>query len=132
MFTAASAAAPTPTDEGGASASGGFPGRAGPRSGSCPSAAASASAIATEARARSTSPTSTATAAGSPSAAAAPPRAGRPWVLQPHGTFPHHGQFPRAKAVFDRCPGIASCRQARALLAVSEAEARDLPAAGTT
>jgi glycosyltransferase involved in cell wall biosynthesis len=53
--------------------------------------------------------------------------AGRPWVLQPSGTFPHHGQFSVVKAVFDRAAGDAIVRHASALVAVSEAEARDLP-----
>jgi len=51
----------------------------------------------------------------------------RPYVLMPHGTYPAHGQFPRAKAVFDRLFGDRIVRQADVLLALSESEARDLP-----
>src|SRR5262249_22912329 len=53
--------------------------------------------------------------------------AGRPWVLQPSGTFPHHGQLSVVKALFDRAAGDAIVRGAAGLVAVSEAEARDLP-----
>lgn len=52
-----------------------------------------------------------------------------PWVLLSHGTFPHHGQHRRAKFVFDRLFGDAIVSGARALIAVSEAEARELPRA---
>jgi glycosyltransferase involved in cell wall biosynthesis len=61
------------------------------------------------------------------SAAQALRASGRPWVLMTHGTFPAHGQFPRAKAVFDRLFGDRIVRQANVLLALSDAEARDLP-----
>jgi glycosyltransferase involved in cell wall biosynthesis len=54
-------------------------------------------------------------------------RAGVPWVLQPHGTFPHHGRERAAKAVWDAAGGLAAIDGASALLALSEAEARDLP-----
>ena len=54
-------------------------------------------------------------------------RAGVPWVLQPHGTFPHHGQRRWVKAVWDAF-GMEPVTRAAALLALSEAEARDLPA----
>jgi len=60
-------------------------------------------------------------------AAAALRRAGLAWVLQPHGTFPHHGQRRLAKAVWDAF-GMEPVTRAAALLALSEAEARDLPA----
>jgi glycosyltransferase involved in cell wall biosynthesis len=60
-------------------------------------------------------------------AAAALRRAGVGWVLQPHGTFPHHGQRRLAKAVWDAF-GMEAVTRARALLALSGAEARDLPA----
>jgi glycosyltransferase involved in cell wall biosynthesis len=53
--------------------------------------------------------------------------AGIPWVLQPCGTFPHHGQRVWAKSVFDRVAGRAIVDGAAALLAVSDAEAADLP-----
>jgi glycosyltransferase involved in cell wall biosynthesis len=53
--------------------------------------------------------------------------AGRPWVLMTHGTFPSHGQFPRAKGVFDRLFGDRIVRQADVLLALSHCEAHDLP-----
>ena len=61
-------------------------------------------------------------------AAAALRRARVPWVLQPHGTFPHHGQRRLAKAVWDAAGGMEAVTRARALLALSDAEARDLPA----
>ena len=61
-------------------------------------------------------------------AAAALRRAGVAWVLQPHGTFPHHGQRRWAKAVWDAAGGMDAVTRARALLALSDAEARDLPA----
>jgi glycosyltransferase involved in cell wall biosynthesis len=55
-----------------------------------------------------------------------------PWVLQPHGTLPCHGQRSAAKRLFDLvCGGAQVVRGARALLAVSEAEARDLPRASS-
>ncbi len=53
--------------------------------------------------------------------------AGRPWILQTHGTFPNHGQHPVAKALFDAALGDRIVKGAAALIAVSEAEARDLP-----
>ena len=53
--------------------------------------------------------------------------AGRPWLLAPAGTFPHHGQYRLAKAAFDRLLGDRIVTRARALVAVSEGEARDLP-----
>jgi glycosyltransferase involved in cell wall biosynthesis len=52
-----------------------------------------------------------------------------PWVLSAHGTYPHHGQHRRAKQLFDRLLGEAVVSGARALIAVSEAEARELPRA---
>lgn len=61
-------------------------------------------------------------------AAAALAEAGVPFVLQPHGSFPHHGQLRLAKRAFDRAWGGRVTRQARAWLAVSQAEAQDLPA----
>jgi glycosyltransferase involved in cell wall biosynthesis len=53
--------------------------------------------------------------------------AGRPWVLLTNGTFPHHGQHAVAKALFDRVWGDGVVHGAAALVAVSEAEAADLP-----
>jgi glycosyltransferase involved in cell wall biosynthesis len=53
--------------------------------------------------------------------------AGIPWLLQPCGTFPHHGQRRWAKAVFDRVAGQAIVAGASRLVAVSEAEAAELP-----
>jgi glycosyltransferase involved in cell wall biosynthesis len=53
--------------------------------------------------------------------------AGRPWVLLSNGTFPYHGQLPILKALFDLAMGSRVVRGAAALVAVSEAEARDLP-----
>lgn len=52
---------------------------------------------------------------------------GTPSVLQPHGTYPHHGQHRLAKLLFDRLVGDRIVEECRALLAVSEAEAADLP-----
>jgi glycosyltransferase involved in cell wall biosynthesis len=52
---------------------------------------------------------------------------GRPFLLAPAGTFPHHGQQRLAKSAFDLVLGDRIVRAARALVAVSEAEARDLP-----
>jgi glycosyltransferase involved in cell wall biosynthesis len=54
---------------------------------------------------------------------------GTPWVLQTHGTFPHHGQLRLVKRVFDRLAGDRIVATADALVAVSAAEARDLPRA---
>lgn len=54
-------------------------------------------------------------------------RAGVPWVFQPHGTWPSHGQWTAAKRAFDACGGRAVADGARAVLALSAAEARDLP-----
>jgi glycosyltransferase involved in cell wall biosynthesis len=54
--------------------------------------------------------------------------AGRPWVLQTHGTFPHHGQHVLAKALFDHLAGDRVVVGASTLVAISRAEARDLPA----
>jgi glycosyltransferase involved in cell wall biosynthesis len=54
-------------------------------------------------------------------------RAARRWVLTTSGTFPHHGQRPLAKRLFDRGVGDAIVADAAALVAVSESEARDLP-----
>jgi glycosyltransferase involved in cell wall biosynthesis len=53
--------------------------------------------------------------------------AARPFVLQPHGTFPHHGQHRGVKALFDAIFGNTVVAHAAAVVAVSEAEARDLP-----
>jgi len=50
-----------------------------------------------------------------------------PWVLQTHGTFPHHGQLRFAKWLFDRVAGDRIVAQAHMLIAVSHAEALDLP-----
>jgi glycosyltransferase involved in cell wall biosynthesis len=52
--------------------------------------------------------------------------AGVPFVLQPHGTFPHHGRHRLAKAVVDAAGASRVVSRASALVAVSEAEARDL------
>ena len=54
-------------------------------------------------------------------------RAGIPWVLPPHGTVPHHGRERAAKAVWDAAGGLAAVHGAAAVLALSEAEAHDLP-----
>jgi glycosyltransferase involved in cell wall biosynthesis len=58
--------------------------------------------------------------------AALAPRLGA-YVLQPHGTAPHHGQKRLWKALFDLAGGRGVIAGARALVAVSDAEARDLP-----
>ncbi|HEY3119737.1 MAG TPA: glycosyltransferase family 4 protein [Vicinamibacteria bacterium] len=55
--------------------------------------------------------------------------AGVPYVLQPHGTFPHHGQRRLAKAVFDALWGGVVVGRAAAVVAVSVAEAAELPRA---
>lgn len=53
--------------------------------------------------------------------------AGMPYVLTTHGTYPHHGQRVLAKRLFDRLAGDGVVAGARALIAVSRAEAADLP-----
>jgi glycosyltransferase involved in cell wall biosynthesis len=53
--------------------------------------------------------------------------AGKPVVLLPNGTYPRHGQRVAVKAVYDLAVGERIVRDAAALVAVSEAEARDLP-----
>lgn len=53
--------------------------------------------------------------------------AGPPWILQTHGTFPHHGRHRLAKRVFDHALGDRILARAHLLVAVSHAEARDLP-----
>ena len=50
-----------------------------------------------------------------------------PWILQTHGTYPHHDRHGLAKSVFDRSLGDRIVAAAHRLVAVSEAEARDLP-----
>jgi glycosyltransferase involved in cell wall biosynthesis len=52
---------------------------------------------------------------------------GHPWVLQTHGSFPHHDRFELPKLVFDRLVGDRMLQEAHSLVAVSQAEARDLP-----
>jgi glycosyltransferase involved in cell wall biosynthesis len=54
-------------------------------------------------------------------------RSGKPWLLQPHGTFPEHGRHVLLKRLLDRVAGDRVVSAARALVAVSQAEARDLP-----
>ena len=61
------------------------------------------------------------------SAARALAHARVPYVLQPHGTYPTHGQLRTAKWAFDRLGGDRVVAGAAALVAVSRAEARDLP-----
>jgi glycosyltransferase involved in cell wall biosynthesis len=65
--------------------------------------------------------------AGTASAACA--AAAVPYLLQTHGTYPHHHQRRLAKLVVDACWGRRVMAAARALVAVSAAEARDLPRA---
>jgi glycosyltransferase involved in cell wall biosynthesis len=62
-------------------------------------------------------------------AAAALAARGTPWVVQPHGTYPHHGRWPLVKAGFDALLGRRVLGQARAVLALSDAESADLPRA---
>jgi glycosyltransferase involved in cell wall biosynthesis len=62
-------------------------------------------------------------------AAAALVARGTPWVVQPHGTYPHHGRWPLVKAGFDALLGRRVLAQARAVLALSDAERADLPRA---
>jgi glycosyltransferase involved in cell wall biosynthesis len=52
---------------------------------------------------------------------------GQPWVLQAHGGFPHHDRFVLPKMAFDRLFGDRMLQEAHSLVAVSQAEARDLP-----
>jgi glycosyltransferase involved in cell wall biosynthesis len=52
--------------------------------------------------------------------------AGRPWVLQPHGSLPHHDRFVLPKLAFDSLWGRRMLHLAHSLVAVSQAEARDL------
>lgn len=54
-------------------------------------------------------------------------RARVPFALQPHGTFPEHGQRTFEKRIFDRVVGERIVSQAAELIAVSEAEAAELP-----
>lgn len=56
-------------------------------------------------------------------------RARVPYVLQPHGTYPHHAARSIEKRVVDRLFCDALVREASVLLAVSRAEAADLPRA---
>jgi len=49
-----------------------------------------------------------------------------PWVLQPHGSWPHHDRFILPKLVFDSLWGRRMLNLAHTLVAVSQAEARDL------
>ncbi|MCM2256443.1 MAG: glycosyltransferase [Vicinamibacteria bacterium] len=60
-------------------------------------------------------------------AAACAARCGAPLVVQPHGTHPDHAQRRFAKRVYDVVWGRRVWRAAAAALAVSQAEARDLP-----
>lgn len=50
-----------------------------------------------------------------------------PFVLQPHGTYPHHGQHRLAKVILDRLVGGRIVSRAAVLLALSRAEAAELP-----
>ena len=52
---------------------------------------------------------------------------GQPWVLQTHGGFPRHDRFDLAKAAFDSLWADRMLRLAHSVVAVSQAEARDLP-----
>ncbi len=52
---------------------------------------------------------------------------GVPWVVQPHGTHPHHGSRRWLKWTVDRIFAGRLLRDAAAVVAVSNAEAADLP-----
>jgi glycosyltransferase involved in cell wall biosynthesis len=52
--------------------------------------------------------------------------AGKPWVLQPHGSWPHHDRFVPPKLLFDGLWGRRMLSLAHSLVSVSQAEARDL------
>lgn len=52
---------------------------------------------------------------------------GQAWLLQTHGGYPHHDRFELPKMAFDRLFGDRMVQQAHTLVAVSQAEARDLP-----
>ena len=54
-------------------------------------------------------------------------KGGRPWVLQTHGGFPHHDRFLLPKMAFDNLWGDRMLRLAHSVVAVSQAEAKDLP-----
>ena len=62
-------------------------------------------------------------------AAVALRKRGVPWILQPHGTWPHHGQHRLAKRVVDAAVARNVAEGAARWIAVSEAERRDLPRA---
>jgi len=49
-----------------------------------------------------------------------------PWVLQPHGSWPHHNRLVLPKLAFDSLWGTRMLHLAHTLVAVSQAEARDL------
>lgn len=53
--------------------------------------------------------------------------AGVPWLLLSNGTYPHHRQRRLAKRLFDGLWGARIVSGAAALIAVSHAEARELP-----
>jgi len=55
--------------------------------------------------------------------------AGRSWLVTTHGCYPRHHQHVFLKAAFDRLAGREIVEGAAAVIAVSEAEARDLPRA---
>jgi glycosyltransferase involved in cell wall biosynthesis len=50
----------------------------------------------------------------------------KPWIVQPHGSWPHHDRFVLPKLVFDRLWGRRMLSLAHSLVALSQAEARDL------
>jgi glycosyltransferase involved in cell wall biosynthesis len=54
-------------------------------------------------------------------------RRGVRWILQPHGTHPHHGRHRLAKSLVDAAGGWRVMRHAERLVAVSHAEAAQLP-----
>jgi glycosyltransferase involved in cell wall biosynthesis len=61
------------------------------------------------------------------SAASVATDARKPWVLQPSGTYPSHGQYGFLKALFDGLGGARVVQDAAALVALSDSEAKDLP-----
>ncbi|MCU0240846.1 MAG: glycosyltransferase family 4 protein [Vicinamibacteria bacterium] len=54
-----------------------------------------------------------------------------PLIFAPHGTYPMHGRFALIKRLFDLLWGKRMMTEAAACIAVSQAEARDLPRSAT-
>jgi glycosyltransferase involved in cell wall biosynthesis len=64
-------------------------------------------------------------------AASVAAEARKPWIVQPSGTYPSHGQYALVKALFDGLGGARVVQDAAAVVAVSDSEARDLPRPAT-